>query len=125
MGRLILTFGIAIAQWERETICERTQGGMDQKRKQGEYLGGPIPYGFRVDNPGHPLKKRLVESESEQFFLTRILDMKHVEKLSLQSIADRLNFLEVPTKSGGRWRASTIQSILSRLTFDPNQVTPH
>jgi len=112
MGRLVLTFGIAIAQWERETIVERTQGGMDQKRSKGEWLGGRIPYGFGLSQDG----STLVALESEQFFLGQILQFRQVEKLSLQSIADRLNMLDVPTRSGSIWRASTIQSILARIT---------
>ena len=40
-GRLINTMIAAIAQWERNIICERTRQALDEKRKQGIIGGRP------------------------------------------------------------------------------------
>ena len=47
------------AQFERETIVERTKVGMENKAHTGLWVGGPIPYGYRID----PEKKILVPSD--------------------------------------------------------------
>ena len=46
-GRLVLNVLASVAQWERETIVERTCAGLDAKRARGERLGGPLPYGYQ------------------------------------------------------------------------------
>jgi len=38
-------FGI-IAEWERETIIERTKSGRLQRYKDGCFAGGTIPFGY-------------------------------------------------------------------------------
>jgi len=49
-GRLVLNILASVSQWEREIIAERTRDVMRHKQKQGEYIGGHIPYGFDVIN---------------------------------------------------------------------------
>jgi hypothetical protein len=44
-GRLVLD--VLASQWEREAIGERTATAMQHKAAQGEYTGGPPPYGRR------------------------------------------------------------------------------
>jgi site-specific DNA recombinase len=51
-GRLIFAILGAIAQWERETIHERTTGGRYDKAAQGKFTGGRTPYGMTVDEDG-------------------------------------------------------------------------
>src|SRR5438445_6228472 len=47
-GRLVLNVLASVSQWEREAIGERTATAMQHKASQGEYTGGPAPYGRRV-----------------------------------------------------------------------------
>jgi DNA invertase Pin-like site-specific DNA recombinase len=47
-GRLALNVLMAVSQWEREAIGERTVTALEQKRKQGEKTGGSRPYGWDV-----------------------------------------------------------------------------
>ena len=54
-GRFVLHILGAVAQWERETISERTRSTLRFKRERGEWVGR-IPYGFRIGPDG-----RLVE----------------------------------------------------------------
>ena len=51
-GRLIFSILGAIAQWERETIHERTTGGRYAKAAEGKFTGGRVPYGMVTDENG-------------------------------------------------------------------------
>ncbi len=52
-GRLILHILGSVAQWERETISERTTNGMAEAMRQGRYVGGPLQTGLiAVPVPG-------------------------------------------------------------------------
>ena len=48
-GRMIANMFATIAQWERETIAERTQASMNYLRKQGRRIGRFAPFGFQFD----------------------------------------------------------------------------
>lgn len=45
-GRLVLNVLMAVAQWEREAIAERTKDAFTAKRARGERWGS-VPYGWR------------------------------------------------------------------------------
>ena len=51
-GRLVLNVLASVSQWEREAIGERTATAMQHKAAQGEYTGGPVPYGSRLADDG-------------------------------------------------------------------------
>jgi site-specific DNA recombinase len=61
MGRLTLNILFSFAQFERETISERTRDKMSASRRKGKYLGGAPVLGYDID----PVRKRLVVNESE------------------------------------------------------------
>src|SRR2546428_6743368 len=47
-GRLVLNVLGSVAQWERETIGERTAEVLAHKREQGQPTSLHAPYGFRI-----------------------------------------------------------------------------
>ncbi|MFE3144077.1 recombinase family protein [Streptomyces scopuliridis] len=47
------------AEDERNIIRERTQGGLQEKAEDGGYVGGKVPYGYRVVGRGRPRGSRL------------------------------------------------------------------
>lgn len=51
-GRMFFNMMAVLAQFERETVVERTIMGMEHKRRRNEYLGNP-PYGFQILQPPH------------------------------------------------------------------------
>ena len=92
-GRLIAHIMASVAEWERETIAQRTKDGLAAARAQGKPTGRPAV----ADRP-----------EVAQ----RIREL-HEQGLSLQQICDRLNEEGVPTARGANeWRKSAVQSIL-------------
>lgn len=90
-GRMVFSVLSAVAQWERETIAQRTRDGLAQLRAQGKPTGRPAV----VDQPE---------------LADRIRSMR-LEGWTLQAIADQMNAERVPTLRGGtHWRVSSIES---------------
>lgn len=106
-GRMVVNLLGMIAQWERETIAERTQVALDVKRKRGEKLGGIMPYGYRVKTG------KLIPHDAEQKVLRGILKARK-EGRGYQDIAEALNEQKVKPRKAARWYASTIRAICLR-----------
>lgn len=106
-GRMVVNLLGMIAQWERETIAERTQAALDVKRQKGEKLGGIVPYGYRVkDGRLHPY-------EPEHRVLRAILKARQEGK-GYSEIAEALNEQGVKPRKARRWYQSTIRYICLR-----------
>lgn len=64
MGRFVVHLLGAIAQWESETIGQRTKTAMDHARRQGYWMGRSIPAGCEVVIEG--ARKKLVRSSEAE-----------------------------------------------------------
>lgn len=106
-GRMVVNLLGMIAQWERETIAERTQAALDVKRRQGEKLGGIVPYGYRAR------QGKLVPHDAEQRVLRGILKARSGGR-GYQDIAEALDGQGVKPRKGRRWYASTVRAICLR-----------
>jgi site-specific DNA recombinase len=84
-GRMVLNVLVSISQWEREVIGERTSVAMRHMQSRGEYIGGGVPFGFRVDEAG-----ALVECPAEQAILSDLRALK-ARGLTLREVAAELN----------------------------------
>jgi DNA invertase Pin-like site-specific DNA recombinase len=90
-GRMLVAVLMAVAQWERETIAQRTRDGLAALRARG------LP-------TGRPAVADLPE------LAARILSLRAGGE-TLQAIADTLNDELVPTLRGGTcWRPSSVES---------------
>jgi DNA invertase Pin-like site-specific DNA recombinase len=90
-GRMIFSVLSAVAQWERETIAQRTKDGLAALRAKGKPTGRPA-----------------VADRPELF--SRIALMR-ARGMTLQAIADQLNAERVPTIRGGAtWRPSSVEA---------------
>ncbi len=113
-GRMILNMQITIAQWERETIGERTKAALQHKIKNGERCGR-IRYGFDLAVDG----KTLIPNTMEQ----QAIELMHEWRQAgwpLRSIAEELTVLGVPTKDGKPWGHGTVRTILKRVAKRDN-----
>jgi DNA invertase Pin-like site-specific DNA recombinase len=100
-GELVAHVMMAVAQWERRVIGQRTREGLAVKRAQGVKLGG----------------RRLVTSELE----ARIVQLRR-QGLSFETIADLLTIEGVSTPKGGRvWGWTTVKQIVRRNMSEPIQ----
>jgi DNA invertase Pin-like site-specific DNA recombinase len=99
-GRLVANVIASVAEWERDTIADRTRAGLASLRAQGKPTGRAAV----ADRP------ELTE---------RIRVMREVEGLTLQAIADRLNAEGVPTARGAATWRSLERPVSSGLATPP------
>ncbi|MCO6415960.1 recombinase family protein [Siccirubricoccus sp. KC 17139] len=71
MSRLFLTIAAAFAEAERARIRERVTQTKRDQRQRGRYLGGKVPFGFRVGDDGE-----LVEDAAEQAIIAHARDLR-------------------------------------------------
>lgn len=90
-GRMLTSVLMAVAEWERHTIAQRTKDGLAALRAKGKPTGRPA-----------------VADRPELF--SRIALMR-ARGMTLQAIADQLNAEHVPTIRGGTtWRPSSVEA---------------
>lgn len=110
-GRLVLNVLASVAQWERETIVERTRDALGHKRRRGERLG-QVPYGRRLGPDG----MTLIDHPAERAVIDQVGRWR-AEGWSLGRIAAELTLRAVPTKRGGpRWSRSSVAGLLAPAT---------
>ena len=94
-GRLVLNVLGSVAQWERETIGERTREALAHKRAIGERtsLYAPYGYGLAADD------KTLVADEAEQAMLAAIREARQ-RGLSQRAVVAELTRQGFTTRKG-------------------------
>lgn len=93
-GRMLANIIMALAQWERELIGDRTRAALGAVKARGVTLGRPVSM-----DPGTVTLMRLLRSNGRSY----------------GAIAKMLNNEGVPTAQGGvRWYASTVRAALAR-----------
>ena len=105
-GRLVLNVLVSVAQWERETISERTTSALAHKKATGKVYG-VVPFGF--DRVGDDL----IRNEGELAIIAQIRVWRS-EDLSLAEIAKRLNEQGAMTKQGAVWGPMQVKRVLDR-----------
>jgi site-specific DNA recombinase len=93
-GRLIFQMLASFAEYERETIRERTRAGMHRAYRSGRNMG-VVPYGYRADEHG---RLQVMAEEAE---LVREVVSNVASGSTLYAEAKRLNDLGVPAPG---WR---------------------
>src|SRR3989344_1143033 len=120
-GRLLITLLGGIAESERETIRERTMSGKLRAAKEGRWVTGVPPYGYRVDE-----HKKLYLVPEEAKNVKKLFQWATDEKMSLRGIEQRMNQLKAPPpyttkyekkKTLGYWHKRTIGRILTNEVY--------
>jgi site-specific DNA recombinase len=136
-GRLLRTVLAAVAGHERDAIVERSQEGTRRRAREGGWLGGSAPYGYRVEGKGH--EGRLVVATdpipgtelSESEVVRMIFEWSGNEGLSCVAIASRLRAMGIPPASyrfevskrtrgrlpEGVWRAGGLSHLIRSTTY--------
>lgn len=89
-GKLIMHVMIALAQWEREMIGDRTRAALKAVKARGTHVG----------------RKTGIDDETH-----RLISALRTAGLSWQKIADALTAEGVGTGQGGRWHAATVRRL--------------
>lgn len=100
-----------IAEFDHRTTVAKLQAGRRHKRDSGGFVGGHAPFGMSVVGVGK--SAQLVVDDEEARVITQIR-ARHAAGQSLRRIADGLNSLAIPSKTGKLWSAPQIQRIIKR-----------
>ena len=116
-GRMVLNILMSVAQWERETIGERTHDVLQQQAVRGEKTGGSIPYGQMLGESRQVFVKgevkeikTLVPCPTEQSVIEEIRRLKAAGE-TLQRIAAELNARGIQRR-GGKWDHTVVSRLL-------------
>ncbi len=110
MGRLTLNILLSFAQFEREVIGERIRDKFAASRRKGMWMGGNVPFGYRVEN-----RKLLIE-ESEAAIVRMIFE-RFVKTGSATVLARALHAEGVATRSGKRFDKAVLYKLLSNRVY--------
>jgi DNA invertase Pin-like site-specific DNA recombinase len=94
----------AVSQYERTVIRGRMAAGKAAKRAAGGYVGGTVPYGFRLEDG------QVVQDDEEQKVVA-LVGRRALAGVSLRQIADELERSGLRTRSGGAWHPNTVRRI--------------
>ena len=123
-GRLLITLLGGIAESERETIRERTMSGKLRAAKEGRWVTGVAPYGYRVDE-----NKKLYVIPEEAKIVKKLFQWAVDEKMPLRLIERKMNQMKKPPpyttkyakkKTLGYWHCRTIGRILTNEIYTGN-----
>jgi putative DNA-invertase from lambdoid prophage Rac len=84
ISKLVFTILSAVAEAERDRIRERITEVKRDQRQRGRYLGGSVPFGWRVGDDG-----QLVPVPEKQVALRQMRALR-AEGVSLRGIVDRM-----------------------------------
>jgi len=107
-GRMVMNMLATIAQWERETIGERTSSALQYKKTCNQKYCGVAPYGFR-DKAG-----KLIEVQEEQDAI-KVMQTMRKEGYAFHEIATMLSEKGIKPRKGKQWHFASVRYILIRL----------
>lgn len=107
-GRMVLNLLTSVAQWERETIGERTRDALRVKRGRGEKTGGGVPYGFCLAADGVHLEP----IPAEQEVITEARRLRNAGQ-SLRAVARELEDRGFVSRAGAIFDAKQIQRMVA------------
>ncbi len=111
-GKMMLQMLGVFAEFEHATIVERTKVGMEKKAKGGDFVGGMVPYGYRLDP-----EKGLVAREEEALVVRKMFQMYALGREGTQTICKKLNGSGCRRRSGKKWDKRVIINILRNPVY--------
>jgi site-specific DNA recombinase len=97
-GKMMLQMLGVFAEFEHATIVERTKVGMEKKAKGGKFVGGNVPFGYRLDP-----EKGLVIHEEEALIVRKLFRMYAIGKMGSSAICDEFNESGLRNRNGKKW----------------------
>ena len=111
-GKMMLQMLGVFAEFEHATIVERTKVGMEKKAKGGNFVGGYVPYGFRLDP-----EKGLVVHEEEAFIVRKMFKMYALGKEGASAICNQLNGAGHRNRNGRKWGRRVVLYMLRNPVY--------
>src|SRR5215218_3722135 len=88
--QLLLQIQGAVAEYERAVIGERFRRGKLQKAREGHWLGGRAPYGYRYITKRDGVPGYLVVDEDEAGLVRQLFTWLVEERMTIRQIVKRL-----------------------------------
>ncbi len=121
-GRLMLHILLSFAQFERETIAERTRDKMRAARRKGRWTGGTLLLGYDVHADGG----KIIVNEDEAARVRELFSI-YIREKSLAATARELNARGWTMKSwttkkgylhqGGRFTKANVRGLLTNVGY--------
>jgi len=110
IGELFRNIMASIAQFEGRLIYERLSKGKYEKAANGGYVGGWLPYGYKLENG------LVIIVPEEAVVVERIFRWK-ADGQSLRWICRELNREGVKTQRDSKWQVSTLRRMLANRFY--------
>lgn len=124
MGRAMMYIASVFAQLERETMAERIRDNMIELAKDGRWLGGNPPTGYKsvetigsITIDGRKRKARKLEIISEEAEIVKLIFSKFLEYRSLTKTETYLIQNDYTTKTGKSFSRFAIKAILTNPVY--------
>jgi len=113
-GKMLRNLLGIFAEWERDSIIERTTSGRMAKWRNGEAFMGTLPYGYVFDKTN----REIVIDPEKARICRRIFDMYIKQQLGTREIALRLSNASVPSPRGlHNWQFASVLKILQNPAY--------
>jgi DNA invertase Pin-like site-specific DNA recombinase len=113
-GKMLRNLLGIFAEWERDTIIERTTSGRMARWRKKEAIMGSLPYGYEFDRN----IRKIVLHPVKAIICKRIFKMFLHQKLHTREIAARLSRESIPSPRGNKkWHFATIIKILKNPAY--------
>ena len=127
-GRFLLTILAGVADLERSNILQRMELGATRAAKEGKFLGGHAPYGYKITNDGfyEPNYEPIAGFDMSEVDVVRMMFDMILQGKSTNQIAVRFNNMGIPVASEihgmdvnlkFKWRNSTVHRMLRSPTY--------
>src|SRR5262249_32754575 len=115
MGRLTLNMLMSFAEYEREMIADRTRDKIAASRRKGKWTGGPVPFGYGVNDKrrgGDHVEALIVRDAFE-------LLLQHRQMALVARLLNARGSLPRPTRRPGavRWTKDSISRVLKNPIY--------
>jgi len=119
-GRLFIRLVADLAQWERENLAERTRMGLAKRAQEGEWNGGPPPFGYDLvetgERNGQKVRRVLVPNQSAP--VVRELYERYVSGQGMRQLTLWLNRVKgLKSSRGGSFTDATVSGILKNPVY--------
>ncbi len=112
-GRMMVQMLGVFAEFERATIVERVIAGMERKAARGEWTGGSLPFGYRID-----AERRYLEPDETGAPLVREIFERYAERLEGSSaLAKWLSERGYRTKNDRPFNPQAVLTILRNRAY--------
>ncbi len=118
VGRAMVYIIMVFAQLERETIAERVKDNYYQRAKRGAFLGGPPPFGFRIQRTVIEGKAASMLVPDKHIALVKEIFRRYAySENSLGKIASWLTAQGIPGIGRKTWDSVSISRILHNPSY--------